>query len=67
MPGHVQCHVAVSAGFCGLLPVSRTGGHEAARQLHLFYGYYAASPGSLIAFLVWQGGSSGQAGAGLAR
>src|SRR5690606_20903031 len=42
----------------------RTGGYEDARQLHLFYGDHAASPGSLVTFLVWQGGSSGQAGAG---
>ena len=60
----VQANVDFYAGFLGLRLVKRTGGYEDARQLHLFYGDYAASPGSLITFLVWQGGSSGQAGAG---
>src|SRR5690606_14775506 len=60
----VQTNVDFYTGFLGLRLVKRTGGYEDARQLHLFYGDYAASPGSLITFLVWQGGSSGQAGAG---
>lgn len=62
--GDVQANVDFYAGFLGLRLVKRTGGYEDPRQLHLFYGDYAASPGSLITFLVWQGGSSGQAGAG---
>lgn len=62
--GDVQANVDFYVGFLGLRLVKRTGGYEDARQLHLFYGDYAASPGSLITFLVWQGGSSGQAGAG---
>lgn len=62
--GDLQANVDFYAGFLGLRLVKRTGGYEDARQLHLFYGDYAASPGSLITFLVWQGGSSGQAGAG---
>ncbi len=62
--GDVQANVDFYAGFLGLRLVKRTGGYEDARQLHLFYGDYAANPGSLITFLVWQGGSSGQAGAG---
>lgn len=62
--GDVQSNVDFYVGFLGLRLVKRTGGYEDARQLHLFYGDYAASPGSLITFLVWQGGSSGQAGAG---
>ncbi|KKB76596.1 glyoxalase [Devosia soli] len=62
--GNVQANVDFYVGFLGLRLVKRTGGYEDARQLHLFYGDYAASPGSLITFLVWQGGSSGQAGAG---
>jgi phospholipase/carboxylesterase len=62
--GDVQANVDFYAGFLGLRLVKRTGGYEDARQLHLFYGDYGANPGSLITFLVWQGGSSGQAGAG---
>ncbi len=62
--GNVQANVDFYAGFLGLRLVKRTGGYEDARQLHLFYGDYAASPGSLVTFLVWQGGSAGQAGAG---
>lgn len=60
----VQTNVDFYVGFLGLRLVKRTGGYEDARQLHLFYGDYAATPGSLITFLVWQGGSPGQAGAG---
>jgi len=60
----VQTNVDFYVGFLGLRLVKRTGGYEDARQLHLFYGDYAANPGSLITFLVWQGGSPGQAGAG---
>jgi phospholipase/carboxylesterase len=60
----VQANVDFYVGFLGLRLVKRTGGYEDARQLHLFYGDHDATPGSLITFLVWQGGSSGQAGAG---
>jgi phospholipase/carboxylesterase len=60
----VQANVDFYVGFLGLRLVKRTGGYEDARQLHLFYGDYAAQPGSLITFLVWQGGNKGQAGAG---
>jgi phospholipase/carboxylesterase len=62
--GDVQANVDFYIGFLGLRLVKRTGGYEDARQLHLFYGDQAASPGSLITFLVWPDGSSGQAGAG---
>lgn len=62
----VQANVDFYAGFLGLRLVKRTGGYEDARQLHLFYGDMAATPGSLITFLVWQGGAAGQAGAGQA-
>ena len=62
--GDVQANVDFYTGFLGLRLVKRTGGYEDARQLHLFYGDQAASPGSLITFLVWPDGSSGQAGAG---
>ena len=61
---NVQANVDFYVGFLGMRLVKRTGGYEDARQLHLFYGDYAATPGSLITFLVWQGGSAGQAGAG---
>ncbi|WIY53448.1 VOC family protein [Devosia sp. YIM 151766] len=64
--GDVQANVDFYVGFLGLRLVKRTGGYEDARQLHLFYGDYAATPGSLVTFLVWQGGSAGQAGAGQA-
>lgn len=60
----VQANVDFYVGFLGLRLVKQTGGYEDARQLHLFYGDLAASPGSLLTFLVWQGGSAGQAGAG---
>ncbi len=60
----VQANVDFYVGFLGLRLVKQTGGYEDARQLHLFYGDHAATPGSLITFLVWQGGSAGQAGAG---
>jgi phospholipase/carboxylesterase len=60
----VQANVDFYVGFLGLRLVKRTGGYEDARQLHLFYGDYAATPGSLVTFLIWQGGSAGQAGAG---
>lgn len=60
----VQPNVDFYVGFLGLRLVKRTGGYEDATQLHLFYGDYAANPGSLITFLVWEGGSKGQAGAG---
>ena len=60
----VQANVDFYVGFLGLRLVKQTGGYEDARQLHLFYGDHAATPGSLITFLIWQGGSAGQAGAG---
>lgn len=60
----VQANVDFYVGFLGLRLVKQTGGYEDARQLHLFYGDYAATPGSLVTFLIWQGGSAGQAGAG---
>ncbi|WEK03107.1 MAG: VOC family protein [Candidatus Devosia phytovorans] len=62
--GNVQANVDFYVGFLGLRLVKRTGGYEDARQLHLFYGDYNAEPGSLITFLVWEGGGRGQAGAG---
>lgn len=61
---NVQANVDFYAGFLGLRLVKRTGGYEDPRQLHLFYGDYHAQPGSLLTFLVWEGGSAGQAGAG---
>ena len=48
----VQANVDFYVGFLGLRLVKRTGGFEDAAQLHLFYGDAAASPGSLITFLV---------------
>jgi phospholipase/carboxylesterase len=60
----VQANVDFYVGFLGLRLVKRTGGYEDPRQLHLFYGDVAATPGSLITFLMWQGGSSGRPGEG---
>jgi len=60
----VQANVDFYLGFLGLRLVKRTGGFEDAAQLHLFYGDAAASPGSLITFLVWEDGSPGRVGHG---
>src|SRR5690606_8668139 len=60
----VHGNVDFYVGFLGLRLVKQTGGYEDARQLHLFYGDEAATPGSLITFLIWQGGSSGGVGVG---
>ncbi|TCL75581.1 VOC family protein [Rhizobium sp. BK251] len=60
----VQANVDFYAGFLGLRLVKRTAGFEDATQLHLFYGDAAASPGSLITFLVWEDGAPGRAGFG---
>ena len=60
----VQANVDFYLGFLGLRLVKRTGGFEDASQLHLFYGDGAASPGSLITFLVWEDGSPGRVGHG---
>ncbi|MCQ0090976.1 VOC family protein [Roseovarius sp. M141] len=61
---NVQANVDFYAGFLGLRLVKRTGGFEDAEQLHLFYGDAAGSPGSLISFLVWEGGGRGRVGHG---
>lgn len=60
----VQANVDFYAGFLGLRLVKRTGGHEDAEQLHLFYGDAAGSPGSLVSFLVWEAGGRGRVGHG---
>ncbi len=60
----VQANVDFYAGFLGLRLVKRTAGFEDAMQLHLFYGDYAASPGSLMTFLVWEDGGQGRVGYG---
>lgn len=60
----VQDNVDFYAGFLGLRLVKQTGGFEDAEQLHLFYGDAAGSPGSLITFLVWEGGAPGRTGLG---
>ncbi|MFT0893151.1 VOC family protein [Pseudochelatococcus sp. G4_1912] len=60
----VQANIDFYAGFLGLRLVKQTGGFEDARQLHLFYGDRAGSPGSLLTFLVWEGGSRGRVGHG---
>ncbi|MBX3569519.1 MAG: VOC family protein [Rhizobiaceae bacterium] len=60
----VQQNVDFYAGFLGLRLVKRTAGYEDARQLHLFYGDAAGSPGTLVTFLVWEDGSPGRVGIG---
>ena len=60
----VQANVDFYAGFLGLKLVKQTGGYEDAEQLHLFYGDAQGSPGSIVTFLVWEGGSPGRAGHG---
>ncbi|WP_288429156.1 VOC family protein [uncultured Agrobacterium sp.] len=60
----VQANVDFYAGFLGLRLVKRTAGFEDAMQLHLLYGDYSASPGSLMTFLVWEDGGQGRVGYG---
>ncbi|NTJ41981.1 ring-cleaving dioxygenase [Agrobacterium larrymoorei] len=60
----VQANVDFYAGFLGLRLVKRTAGFEDAMQLHLLYGDYAAAPGSLMTFLVWEDGAQGRVGYG---
>lgn len=60
----VQGNVDFWMGFLGLSLVKQTAGFEDAQQLHLFYGDSAGSPGSLVSFLVWQGGAPGRLGHG---
>ncbi len=60
----VQANVDFWMGFLGLSLVKQTAGFEDADQLHLFYGDPAASPGSLVSFLVWQDGAAGRVGHG---
>lgn len=63
--GNVQANVDFYVGFLGLRLVKRTGGYEDPKQLHLFYGDQVGSPGSLLTFLVWEGGSQGRVGEGM--
>lgn len=60
----IQANVDFYVGFLGLRLVKRTAGFEDARQLHLFYGDGAATPGSLVTFLAWEEGSQGRVGHG---
>jgi phospholipase/carboxylesterase len=60
----VQANVDFYVGFLGLRLVKRTGGFEDGDQLHLFYGDAEGSPGSLVTFLVWEGGARGRVGHG---
>lgn len=62
----VQANVDFYAGLLGLRLVKRTVNHEDASALHLFYGDGAASPGTLISFFAWPGGSAGRRGHGQA-
>lgn len=60
----VQANVDYYVGFLGLRLVKQTAGYEDAMQLHLFYGDGAATPGTLLTFLVWEDGSPGRVGHG---
>ncbi|MBL4918466.1 VOC family protein [Szabonella alba] len=60
----VQANVDFYAGFLGLRLVKQTAGFADGEQLHLFYGDAAASPGSLVSFLVWEAGGRGRTGHG---
>ena len=60
----VQANVDFYVGFLGLHLVKRTGGYEDGQQLHVFYGDWRGSPGSLVTFLVWQDGAPGRVGLG---
>jgi phospholipase/carboxylesterase len=60
----VQANVDFYIGFLGLRLVKRTAGFEDAMQLHLIYGDHAASPGSLLTFLIWEDGGQGRVGYG---
>lgn len=60
----VQANVDFYVGFLGLRLIKRTGGYEDSKQLHLFYGDAAGSPGSLVTFLVWEDGAPGRVGNG---
>ncbi|MBX9455150.1 MAG: VOC family protein [Rhizobium sp.] len=61
---NIQANVDFYVGFLGLRLVKRTAGFEDAAQLHLFYGDNSASPGTLVTFLAWEGGSPGRVGHG---
>ncbi|WP_265501555.1 VOC family protein [Paracoccus beibuensis] len=60
----VQANIDFWMGFLGLSLVKQTAGFEDAKQLHLFYGDAAGSPGTLVSFLVWQDGAPGRVGHG---
>lgn len=64
MTRRVQQNVDFYLGFLGLRLVKQTGGGEDSEQLHLFYGDRLGSPGSLVSFLVWEGGARGRIGNG---
>lgn len=63
---NVQANVDFWMGFLGLSLAKQTAGFEDARQLHLFYGDGAGTPGTLVSFLVWQDGAPGRVGHGQA-
>ncbi|HRF07114.1 MAG TPA: VOC family protein [Xanthobacteraceae bacterium] len=64
MTRRVQQNVDFYLGFLGLRLVKQTGGGEDSEQLHLFYGDRLGSPGSIVSFLVWEGGAQGRIGNG---
>lgn len=61
---NVQANVDFYVGFLGLRLVKRTGGFADAEQLHLIYGDWLGSPGSLLTFLVWEAAGRGRTGIG---
>lgn len=64
MTRRVQQNVDFYLGFLGLRLVKQSGGGEDSEQLHLFYGDRLGSPGSIVSFLVWEGGATGRIGNG---
>ncbi len=62
--GDIQANVDFYAGVLGLRLVKVTVNHNDAQTLHVFYGDADGSPGSLLSFFVWPGGSRGRRGAG---
>lgn len=64
--GDIQANVDFYVGVLGLRLVKRTVNHNDEQTLHVFYGDADGSPGSLLSFFVWPGGSRGRRGAGQA-
>jgi phospholipase/carboxylesterase len=60
----VQANADFYVAFLGLRLVKQSAGYADGAQLLLFYGDAAASPGSIVSFLVWEAGARGRTGHG---